>query len=101
MRPFPATKSKAGRLVVSHLVVPMTPGPPFSLRLRPLIRSNSCIPKPQAPRIMHATIQRVEVLEAWAIGATNTKAGDRSPAFALTQAPLFRRLEYAETWRPP
>jgi hypothetical protein len=24
-----------------------------------------------------------------------------SPAFALTQAPLFGRLEYAETWPPP
>ena len=35
------------------------------------------------------------------LATTNKKPGQLTPASALTQAPMFGRLEHAETWRPP
>jgi hypothetical protein len=85
----------------------VTSGLPFSLRLRPLIRLNSYIPKPPAPRIMRSTFRRVDVLDAWALSATNSKSratGQREASgFPIASASMQgeARWSTAFTLMPP
>src|SRR5262249_16739273 len=73
-------------------------GLPFSLRLRRIVQSNSRIPKPPASRIMHLTVQSVEVLDAWAFSVTNAKTG-AVPRLLLF--PDYRKNSERDVVSPP